>query len=465
MRRRVVSATILALLVAIAVEGVAAGSLWILARTRGLELETVPVADLLPKHREEIERLIAGEQATLVHDAELGWTLAPGAVTMHFRIDGHGVRVDESFASPVPPGVLRIAACGDSFTFGADIVTPYTFQEIMMRREPGLEVLNLAVPAYGPGQAWLRCRRLMRQWQPQIVLIGFIADDAGRAVNTFRPFFYFKSGLALGKPRFELDGDSLRLIPNPLPSLDSYRRLLQEPRAELPRIGAHDFHYATKARPSPWDRLAIGRLVRLAAMRIFPADPMWEGEVLNPSAEPFRTSEAVLAAFAKEVQQSGATAFVLLLPSRADLEADRRGDPVAYVHLRPALEARGVPVIDLLDGFRQRAREVPVRRLARVHYTRRGNAVVAASVLERLRTEGLLPRRSTEERHRYASRVVERQMRLPSVAALSPAERQALVLEIPGAASAAGEAPVEVELGGDSLHGSEDPADVFPELE
>lgn len=428
--RRSVFAALLGVLVVVAVEGSAGLALLVLERTKGLTFETVPVQELLPKHREEIARLVAGEQATLVHDGELGWTLRPGAQTEHFRIDSFGVRVDESFARPKPAEVRRIVACGDSFTFGADVVTPFTFEEGLMRRLPGVEVVNLGVPAYGPEQAWLRCRRLMAQWQPDVVLIGFLADDAGRAVNTFRPFFFFKSGLALGKPRFVLRRDgALELVPNPLPTIDAYRELLAEPARVLPRLGEHDYHFHTQLRPSPLDRSATVRLVRLAQSRLFPVEPMWDGDVLNANAEPLLVSAAVLSAFSHEVTAAGATPLVTLFASRFDISAEREGRPTAYVHLRERLESQGVDLVDLVEGFSTLAEDVPVGKLARVHYTRRGNAVVAEWLTAALAERGLVPYPSQAA----AVNTLARLERQPGFLELSEAERAELRAEIPGA--------------------------------
>lgn len=429
-RRRWFAGVLLVLVIAI-LEGTAWVALEVLERRWDISLETVPVEDLHQRHRDEIERLLAGEQGALVFDPELGWDLAPGATTDQYRIDAFGVRSDLSFDVPRPPEVFRIALCGDSFSFGADVITPFTLAETLMRIDPGVEVVNLGVPAYGPDQAWLRCRRMMPRYQPQLVLIGFIADNAGRIVNRFRPFYFFRSGLAMGKPRFVLRGAELQLLENPLPTLEAYRELLDHPREVLPRLGQDDFHYETKPRPSRWDVSATVRLVRLAKHRLFPKAPMWDGDVLNPQGEPLATSSAVLDGFARDVEASGLASLIVLMPSRFDIAHRRDGKPTAYHHLPALLQARGRRYVDLVDGFQELAPEVPLRQLARVHYTRRGNRTAALWLHRELERLELIPAPPPEPQR--SALIDNRRARLqgmPSVQALSVEEQQGLAAEV-----------------------------------
>jgi hypothetical protein len=429
-RRRWFAAA-LVVLVVVTLELSAWVGLEVLGRRHDIAFETVPVEDLHQRHRDEIERLLAGEQGALVFDPELGWDLAPGATTDQYRIDTFGVRTDVSFDVPRPPEVFRIALCGDSFSFGADVITPFTLAETLMRLDPNLEVVNLGVPAYGPDQAWLRCRRMMPRYEPQLVLIGFIADNAGRVVNRFRPFYFFRSGLAMGKPRFVLRGSQLELLGNPLPTLDAYRELLDRPREVLPRLGKDDFHFETKPRPSSWDTSAAVRLVRLAKHRLMPKAPMWDGDVLNPDGEPLRISAAVLSGFAEEVEAAGLESLIALMPSRFDIGHRRDGDPTAYHHLPAMLEARGRRFVDLVDGFQELAPEVPLRQLARVHYTRRGNRIAALWLHRELVRLDLIPPPPPEPQR--SALIDNRRARLqgmPSVQALSVEEQQGLAAEV-----------------------------------
>src|SRR5690606_27866940 len=90
-----------------------------------------------------------------------------------------------------------------------------------------------------------------------------------------------------------------------------------------------------------------------------------------------RVSAAVLSGFAGEVEASGLESLIVLMPSRFDIAHRRDGKPTAYHHLAAMLQARGRRYVDLVDGFQQLAPEVPLRQLARVHYTRRGNRIAA----------------------------------------------------------------------------------------
>ena len=56
-------------------------------------------------------------------DAHLGWRPPPGFSNDREHVNAQGLRSTREYA-PVPaPGVLRIAAFGDSFVYGAEVAT------------------------------------------------------------------------------------------------------------------------------------------------------------------------------------------------------------------------------------------------------------------------------------------------------------------------------------------------------
>ena len=65
----------------------------------------------------------------------------------------------ETQARVPPPGSLRIAAFGDSFTHGDEVPNEDTWQEILMRAHPDVEAMNFGVGAYGLDQAFLHYQR------------------------------------------------------------------------------------------------------------------------------------------------------------------------------------------------------------------------------------------------------------------------------------------------------------------
>ena len=95
-------------------------------------------------------------------DRHVGLTLRAGSVGIyrdegeaHFRINSQGLR-DGEHAIPKPPGVLRIAVLGDSFTEALQVAAENAFWAVLERRlaaSPGLdgravETRNFGVSGY-----------------------------------------------------------------------------------------------------------------------------------------------------------------------------------------------------------------------------------------------------------------------------------------------------------------------------
>ncbi len=107
-----------------------------------------------------------------------GWNTA-------IEINSAGFR-DREFARPKPPRTLRIAAIGDSLTFGNGVQLEATYPKVLERllAEPGgprIEVLNLGVAGYDAAEAvhFLEARGL--EHEPDLVVLGYCINDAGAA--------------------------------------------------------------------------------------------------------------------------------------------------------------------------------------------------------------------------------------------------------------------------------------------
>jgi hypothetical protein len=202
-------------------------------------------------------------------------------------------------------------------------------------------------------------------------------------VNVYRPFFFHGSGLSLAKPRFELAGGGLVLVPNPMPRLDDYRRLLDDPRRELTRLGRHDYFFARRHAQSRFDFLPTVRFSRVLTERF--EQPIFKDRVINPESEAYRVTVAVYEELRRAALAEGSYPIALLFPDRRDLRALREGRPRLYQPLADELRRRGFPTIDLLDGFERYAPGVERRQLARVHYTKLGYEIAARTMLDELR--------------------------------------------------------------------------------
>ncbi len=149
-----------------------------------------------------------------VHHPTRGWALRPGLRGVEvFRgktlsSNSRGLRGVEERAYDKPPGVTRILAFGDSFTFGEDVsddeAWPHRLEELL----PGSEVLNFGVHGYGHDQMLLALEEEGVKYHPDVVLVGFLSDDMERNLLSFRDY---------AKPRFVLAGGRLALTGAPVP--------------------------------------------------------------------------------------------------------------------------------------------------------------------------------------------------------------------------------------------------------
>jgi lysophospholipase L1-like esterase len=153
-------------------------------------------------------------------DPEIRYVLSPnqkgwvddGFVTTNSRgFRGREVEI------PKPHGRLRIVALGDSVTFGWGVNDADTFcyqlEQQLRTGRPGLDVdvVNLAVPGYATRQEVALLKRNLADLQPDVVLVGFYANDLPDTLDDkgSRP-----SGTRIEAPRTEA-GQVLHMNPAP----------------------------------------------------------------------------------------------------------------------------------------------------------------------------------------------------------------------------------------------------------
>ncbi|MGE3269068.1 MAG: hypothetical protein AB7P40_09995 [Chloroflexota bacterium] len=357
--------------------------------------EPVPPDALLPfpMHHAELARLQAGD-TYIRFDPELGWSQRPGIRTMddgiEFSANAAGFRASREYEVSPPDGVTRVAAFGDSFVHCDEVAYPDCWTARLEAAWSGSEVLNFGIPAGAPDQGLLRYRRDARALRPCVVLIGFQVENVNRVVNRFRPFYASRTGLALSKPRFVLDGAGLRLVPNPAVSVDQ----LDDPVWVEQNLGPNDYWYFPGMFvPGPLDSLMVARLARTAQYRQYRSTlegPVTEerpnGTAYQPDDERFQVAGRLLTLFAREVQADGATPVVVFFGQKSEVVTVRHRDPKEYQPLLDWMEAEEIPVIDVTNDLAREANRSGVDSLfARGgHYNRRGNQSVGASVAERL---------------------------------------------------------------------------------
>lgn len=154
---------------------------------------------------------------TATNNAELPYVLTPNAEgwgwETHIAVNSYGFR-DREF-SEAKGNRFRIAAIGDSITFGSrlslpSMLYPKQLERLLQSRLPStnIEVLNFGVTGYDVvnNVEHLRVRAL--KFQPDIVLLGFCANDIGTASTAMG---YVRAAQYLGNPVFRLRASQFML--------------------------------------------------------------------------------------------------------------------------------------------------------------------------------------------------------------------------------------------------------------
>ena len=404
------------------IAGVLAANVWTIglmfftaeASVRALRVDT-PVGPsfagtlLLPKSWDEIVkrcRSVAARAAAghsyLVFDEQLGWTVGANrhgtdlnlellkqqrggnaqvarSVARAHSPSERAVVVDDSIYMSSTEGIRsprtnmsfdtipakrRIALVGDSFTFGLEV----RYEDTWGRRleegfGPGVQVLNFGVDGYGIDQAYLRYRRDVPRWHPEMVILGIINDDLRRSMCVYGFLCFAGSDIPFAKPRLIARGDSLAPLNLPLPTPESI--FTHRPIDELPFV-TDDRSFD----PVEWERQPLegSYSIRFLLSRY----RRWRVPARSVSDSALRSLNGMLLeAFVRDVRARHAMPLIVFFPSLNDFTmTGGRNDGVA----KDVLRAEGIPFVDMTDCVSEvRAEERFVSR----HYSPTTNAAVA----------------------------------------------------------------------------------------
>ncbi len=366
----------------------------LLHRSYGVTYAPLRPFELGQGRTDAISRFLRDPESYYSFSPTLGWTIRSGKPHQRSQ-DEHansaGLRGVREYQPAAESGVLRIAAFGDSFTYGSEVPDVAAWPARLEAMHPTLEVLNFGIPGYGLDQAYLRYQEQGIAFHPRIVLIGFMAEDIERAVNTFRPFLNPREiNLPLAKPRFVLSGVTLSLIPNPISSLDQYQQLLQYPESLLPVLGSHDAYYQASYSRSLFSFSATYRLCQMLFSR-FSGNAGVRNEVYDSSSQAYKITEGLFDAFTSTVRSQGSQPVVILFPDRVHLSSYQRTGKKIYQPLLDFFAEKGVSVIDAFDIFAVRPDTDLDPLFTGVHYSPAANRKIAESVWEYLRKHQLVP--------------------------------------------------------------------------
>ena len=99
-----------------------------------------------------------------------------------YHINAEGFRDHQTYLDRAkPPETKRILLLGDSFTYGEGV--PYeatwgrTLERYLNQGEEKVEIVKAGIPAYDTRTCYLLLKELAAQYQPDMVLLGFLPND------------------------------------------------------------------------------------------------------------------------------------------------------------------------------------------------------------------------------------------------------------------------------------------------
>jgi lysophospholipase L1-like esterase len=136
----------------------------------------------------------------------MGYELIPGSSAFEdnswYRINQDGIR-DREYTVAKPQGVFRIAAVGDSCTFGFGLeledTWPKQLERELQKTNPKTEVINFGVMGYNTPQEAERIQDKVLKYSPDLIIIGYSLNDIGvfsrerRVLHTYQGYTSFLS--------------------------------------------------------------------------------------------------------------------------------------------------------------------------------------------------------------------------------------------------------------------------------
>jgi lysophospholipase L1-like esterase len=134
----------------------------------------------------------------------LGYELVPGSVSFEdkawYRINQDGLR-DTDYSRTKPISTFRIAAVGDSCTFGLGVeleeTWPKQLETELQKTKSRIEVINFGVMGYNTTQEAERIQDKVLDYSPDLIIIGYSLNDIGvlsrerRVLSTYKGYNSF----------------------------------------------------------------------------------------------------------------------------------------------------------------------------------------------------------------------------------------------------------------------------------
>lgn len=272
----------------------------------------------------------------LSFDPTLGWTVAPNSSTsdgLYISAD-EGRRVSKAgIRSGAENATCRIALLGDSHTFGLELQFEETWGYLLERHMPECQVLNFGVSGYSLGQMYLRYKRDVLPFQPDIVILALSSNSTNRTMGVYG-LTMFSNGIPWAHPRLGITGTGLTPINQPLPRLEEIRAAKWV--SDLPYIDYDRFYIPGKWELKKWLYLYNSYLFRLYVTRYSLGKRQPKGDSTET------VNQALLRAFVQTAESSHSIPLLLYLPDKNDEKRIEGETPSLHI-----LHSSGFDYLDL----------------------------------------------------------------------------------------------------------------------
>lgn len=327
-------------------------------------------------HNLAIVQKASGDLSYLVYDEQLGWTVGPS----RHGADGLYLSSAEGLRAPRQGAVLagpknkpRVALVGDSYTFAERVSFENSWGHVL-ETSSGLnaEILNFGVGGYGVDQAYLRFKKDVLAWKPDVVILAFPMHDLHRTTTVY-PFIDWPDwGIPFSKPRLHRSNGGLQTLN--VPTIPPQTMFGMPSISDLPLLDFDTGYLKGQWEWSVADVSFITRWLFSYFPRRAPKNPKTSLD------EMLQLNGAILRAFIQSASDHGITPLVVFFPSRPELPRLIQGETTEWHRQRQRLD---VPLLDTTPCLIEVGYEdayVP----GDPHYSPRGNAAVAKCIARAL---------------------------------------------------------------------------------
>ena len=319
----------------------------------------------------EIFDKASGDLSYFVYDETLGWTVGRDRSGENglYLSSAEGLRAARRGAVLAGPKTKpRIAIVGDSFAFAEEVAFEDSWGHLLEVNSGGkFEVLNFGVGGYSIDQAYLRFKKDVLAWQPDIVILGFPLEDLYRTVTVY-PFIRSPDmGIPFSKPRIVRDGNALRILN--VPTIHPRVMFAQLSIEDLPFLEydggyiARRWRQASFADPSYVKRLLLNNW----------ADPGGRAGPHASDEEVVHVNAAIFREFIRLADDNGVIPLIAYFPGRSAISEFSHGKQSTGQRIMKEINVPFVDTTPCVLEVGPDAGYVPNDP----HYSPAGNAAVA----------------------------------------------------------------------------------------